>query len=143
MYQNLNQIYNILYLDHLIYGLYVCTYAFLLRQESFNLIIVNNPSFYDGGVTIWLQTLLKELRISHPPATRLWCDNLDATYLFANPVFHARMKHIEVDSHFIQESVGRKLLEIRPISSKDQFVFGLTKPLGAGLLLPFQDNLNL
>jgi hypothetical protein len=24
---------------------------FLLRQESFNMILVNNPSFYDGGVT--------------------------------------------------------------------------------------------
>jgi hypothetical protein len=52
---------------------------------------------------MWLQTLLPELKIPHPPTARLWCDNLGATYLSANPVFHARMKHIEVDFHFIGE----------------------------------------
>jgi hypothetical protein len=61
---------------------------------------------------MWLQTLLKELKIPHPPAARLWCDNLGATYLSANPVFHARMKHIEVDFHFVRERVARKLLGI-------------------------------
>jgi hypothetical protein len=52
LYQNLNQNRNILYLEHLIYDLYVCTYVFLLHQESFDMILVNNPSFYDGGVTL-------------------------------------------------------------------------------------------
>jgi hypothetical protein len=33
------------------YGLYVCTCVFLLHQECFEMILVNNPSFYDGGVT--------------------------------------------------------------------------------------------
>jgi hypothetical protein len=30
----------------------MCTCVFLLCQESFNMILFNNPSFYDGGVTI-------------------------------------------------------------------------------------------
>jgi hypothetical protein len=51
LYQNLNHNCNILYSEHLIYGLYVCTCVFLLCQESFNIILVNNLSFYDGGVT--------------------------------------------------------------------------------------------
>jgi hypothetical protein len=50
LYQNLNQNCNILYSDHLIYGLYVCASLFLLRQESFDMILVNNISFYDGGI---------------------------------------------------------------------------------------------
>jgi hypothetical protein len=49
---------------------------------------------------LWVQKLLCELKISHPPQVRLWCDNLGATYLSANPVFHARTKHIEIDFHF-------------------------------------------
>jgi hypothetical protein len=49
---------------------------------------------------MWFQTLLTELRIPHPAAATLWCDNLGATYLSANPMFHARTKHIEVDYHF-------------------------------------------
>jgi histone deacetylase 1/2 len=38
---------------------------------------------------IWVQKLLNELGVRHPPKARLWCDNLGATYLSANPVFHA------------------------------------------------------
>jgi hypothetical protein len=59
---------------------------------------------------LWVQKLLAELGIQHPPKARLWCDNLDATYLSANPVFHARTKHIEIDFHFVDERVAQKLL---------------------------------
>jgi hypothetical protein len=46
---------------------------------------------------IWIQSLLEQLgvKMTQPPC--LWCDNLGATYLSANPVFHARAKHIEID----------------------------------------------
>jgi hypothetical protein len=30
--------------------MYVCTYVFLLHQESFDMILVNNSSFYDESV---------------------------------------------------------------------------------------------
>jgi hypothetical protein len=51
LYRNLNQNCNILYSKHLIYCLYVCTCVFLFRQESFDMMLVNSPSFYDGGIT--------------------------------------------------------------------------------------------
>lgn len=41
-----------------------------------------------------MQKLLTELKIPHSPVARLWCDNLGAKYLSANPVFHARTKCI-------------------------------------------------
>ena len=43
---------------------------------------------------IWVQTLLAELGVLQSEVARLWCDNIGATYLSANPVFHARTKHI-------------------------------------------------
>ena len=68
---------------------------------------------------MWVQRLLIELKVQHPSAAPLWCDNLGATYLSANPVFHARTKHIEIDFHFVRERVAQKLLDIRYICSGD------------------------
>jgi len=49
---------------------------------------------------IWLQYLLTDLQIPSTSAPIIWCDNLGATYLSVNPVFHARTKYVEVDYHF-------------------------------------------
>lgn len=58
---------------------------------------------------VWFQSILGELGIRQDKAPILWCDNLGATYLSANPVFQARIKHIEVDFHFVRERVARSL----------------------------------
>jgi histone deacetylase 1/2 len=78
---------------------------------------------------IWVQSLLQELGISQPQPPILWCDNISATYLSANPVFHAQIKHIEVVYHFVRERVSQKRLQIKFISSKDQLADIFTKPL--------------
>jgi hypothetical protein len=78
---------------------------------------------------MWVQTLLDELEVSQSKAAVLWCDNIGATYLSTNPVFHARINHIEVDYHFIRERVAQKLLDIRFISLGDQVDDGFIKLL--------------
>jgi len=92
---------------------------------------------------MWVQTLLFELKIEAPRAAKLWCDNIGAKYLSANPVFHARTKHIEVDYHFVRERVARRLLDIEYISTKEQVADGFTKPLTVRQQELFKDNLNL
>jgi histone deacetylase 1/2 len=78
---------------------------------------------------MWVQTLLDELEVSQSKAAVLWCDNIGATYLSTNLVFHARIKHIEVDYHFVRERVAQKLLDIRFISLGDQVDDGFIKLL--------------
>jgi histone deacetylase 1/2 len=92
---------------------------------------------------IWVESLLVELGVKFRRPSRLWCDNLGATYLFANPVFHARAKHIEIDFHFVRERVAKKLLEVRFIASNDQVADGFTKALPTHKLEVFRSNLNL
>jgi hypothetical protein len=92
---------------------------------------------------VWVQSLLREHGIRSPPAARLWCDNIGATYLSANPVFHARTKHIEIDYHFVRECVAQKLLHARLIGTGDQVADGLTKPLTVRKLEELKNNLNL
>jgi hypothetical protein len=92
---------------------------------------------------MWIHKLLTELRVSHPPVARLWCDNVGARYLSANPVYHARTKHIEIDFHFIRERVAQKLLDIRYIHTSDQLADGFTKPLAVSKMKDVRFNLNL
>ncbi|GJX15717.1 nucleotide-binding alpha-beta plait domain-containing protein [Tanacetum coccineum] len=54
----------------------------------------------------WLQALLHELGIGSSSTPILWCDNLGATYLSANPIFHACIKNVEIDYHFVREKVA-------------------------------------
>ena len=92
---------------------------------------------------IWFQSLLQELGVSQRQTPVLWCDNLGATYLSANPVFHARTKHIEIDFHFVRERVAEKALQIRFVSTNDQLADGLTKPITAQQLRRLCNDLNL
>ncbi|XP_013617835.1 PREDICTED: uncharacterized mitochondrial protein AtMg00810-like [Brassica oleracea var. oleracea] len=41
----------------------------------------------------WITSLLTELGYKPPAVPVVYCDNIGATYLCANPVFHSRMKH--------------------------------------------------
>ena len=61
----------------------------------------------------------------------IWYDHLSATYLFVNPIFHALTKHVKVDYHFVHYRVTKKEIQIHLISSKDQLVDVLTKPLSS------------
>jgi len=69
------------------------------------------------------------LRFSPSFVTTIWCDNLGATYLFGNPVFHACIKYVKVDYHFVHDRVVKKEIHIRFIPFKDQLADVLTKSL--------------
>ena len=92
---------------------------------------------------MWVDSLLIELGVPQQRVPILWCDNLGATYLTANPVFHARTKHIEIDFHFVHERVADGALQVRFISSNDQLADVFTKLATRQMLDRFKTNLNL
>ncbi|XP_019171978.1 PREDICTED: uncharacterized protein LOC109167417 [Ipomoea nil] len=67
----------------------------------------------------WIVSLLQEIGFPPGATPRLWCDNLGATYLCANPVFHARTKDVEINFYFVQDKVASGELQVSFISTKD------------------------
>ena len=76
-----------------------------------------------------------ELNVSFPQQPTIYCDNVGTTYLCVNPVFHSRMKHVEIDFHFVRDQVNNGNLSVSHVSSQDQLVDALTKPLSHQRLL--------
>lgn len=79
----------------------------------------------------WLQMILSALGITQQQPPSLFCDNISAISLMANPVFHSRTKHIAVDYHDIREKDQNKELQVRFLSSEHQLADLFTKPLSA------------
>ncbi|RVW97157.1 Retrovirus-related Pol polyprotein from transposon TNT 1-94 [Vitis vinifera] len=75
----------------------------------------------------WLQSLLRELNISSSTTPVIWCDNLSTVYLSANPILHARTKHIKIDLYFVREKVLQKQIQIHHVPSSDQLADVFTK----------------
>ena len=65
----------------------------------------------------------------------LFSDNLGATYLFANYVFHSHMKHLAIDYHFFNDLVQLFELHVARVSTSDQLVDAITKSLSRPRLL--------
>lgn len=51
---------------------------------------------------LWIQSLLTELHLQCYKIPTLWCDNISTIALSANPILHARTKHLELDIHFVR-----------------------------------------
>ena len=91
----------------------------------------------------WIKSLLTDLCVPIAHSSILWCDNIEATYLTNNPLFHARTKHIEIDFHYVRDQVLRGQLHVQFVSTKDQYVDALTKPLTSSRFLLLRDNLRV
>jgi hypothetical protein len=79
--------------------------------------------------TRWLFTLFKELQFPIKESPQLLCDNLGVMHLSFNPVSHWRMKHVQIDLHFVRDLVQKGSLQVRHVHTQDQLVDLLTKPL--------------
>ena len=67
------------------------------------------------------------MNITLPRTPTVWCDNLSTLLLSANPILHAKTKHIELDLYFVHEKVIQKLIDVRHVPSSDQTVDIFTK----------------
>ncbi|CAL1405238.1 unnamed protein product [Linum trigynum] len=79
---------------------------------------------------IWLGALLRDLGIPSAAPTVLYCDNQAALHIAANPVFHERTKHVEMDCYFVRDHVTSGEILPQKISTHHQLADLFTKGLG-------------
>lgn len=68
---------------------------------------------------VWIDALLKELGNEVEQPALVYSDSKAALQIAANPVFHERTKHIEIDCHFIRQKIQAGLFRTDYVSSKE------------------------
>lgn len=80
---------------------------------------------------IWLKSLLSQLTgdDQYLKSVVIYGDNQGAIALAKNPRFHARTKHIDIQTHYIRDSIATKQVALEYVPTENQIADGLTKPL--------------
>lgn len=76
----------------------------------------------------WLIRLFSDLGLTIT-SVPVFCDSQAALHIAKNPVFHERTKHIEVDCHYIRESLSAGLISLHHVSTHAQLADIFTKDL--------------
>lgn len=71
----------------------------------------------------------------------VYCDNVSVVYMTANPVHHLRIKHIEIDIHFVREKVALGQVRVMHVPSSHQYADIMTKGLPTQLFTDFRFSL--
>ncbi|KAL0395070.1 UNVERIFIED_CONTAM: Retrovirus-related Pol polyprotein from transposon RE2 [Sesamum latifolium] len=81
---------------------------------------------------LWISYLLRDLQIPLSLPVPFWCDNKAALHITANPVFHERTKHLDIDCHLVRDQFKLGFISPQHVPGRDQVADLFTKSLPAG-----------
>eukprot|EP00253_Pinus_taeda_P032389 PITA_32389 len=76
-------------------------------------------------------------------AIKIMCDNQSCIKLFENPVFHDRLKHIDIRCHFVRDCVQHGAVQLRYTPIGEQVADILTKALGRTKFVYFREKMRM
>jgi hypothetical protein len=83
--------------------------SWMNRKQNFVALNTAEAEYVAASVAsreaVWLQKLLVGLFYQMLETIVIYCDNQSCVKLLENPVFHDRLKHIEIRYHFIRDLV--------------------------------------
>ncbi|KAK4276114.1 hypothetical protein QN277_019103 [Acacia crassicarpa] len=97
--------------------------------------------YFGPNLISW--SLLSELNVRLVHVPRVFCDNLSAVLMTANPILHARTKHLELDLHFVREHAIRRDIRVCHIPSSRQVADGFTKSIPRRSFAMFKKHLGV
>ncbi|KAJ0937235.1 putative RNA-directed DNA polymerase [Helianthus annuus] len=92
---------------------------------------------------VWVVNLLSELQVCCKTPVQLFCDSSAAMSIAANPVFHERTKHFELDLYFLREKIASGFVQTVKVDSESQLADLFTKGLGVRMHELFCEKLGL
>lgn len=73
--------------------------------------------------------MLQELELPGLTKIVIYCDNSNPKFVAENPVFHSRIKHIDVRHHYTRQAVKDGIVSLRSISTAEMPADVLRKSL--------------
>ncbi|XP_019099586.1 PREDICTED: uncharacterized protein LOC109132433 [Camelina sativa] len=77
----------------------------------------------------WIKDMLDNIGMPLTHAPELYCDNLSAVYLSANPTLHKKTKHFKVHYHYVREQVADGSMIVYHVPATHQLADIFTKSL--------------
>ncbi|KAL0374374.1 UNVERIFIED_CONTAM: Retrovirus-related Pol polyprotein from transposon RE2 [Sesamum radiatum] len=79
----------------------------------------------------WISFLLRDFCVPVATPIPFWCDNQAVLHITANPVFHERTKHLDIDCHVVRDQYKAGFISPSFVSSKMQLADIFMKTLPA------------
>ena len=68
---------------------------------------------------MWIRNILDELKISYMQPIDIRCDNKSAINIAHDPVYHDRMKHVNIEMFYIQDHLEKGIMKTEHVPSEE------------------------